>query len=169
MSTIKKSFQVIHEVLTANQSSKVADLMDQLESLMSTKSRGAVKGTTSRTFLKSVDGEVVAILDYYFKRWMPLVGDDAVEFGKKAGSTTGYNSMSKEGLSAWTKQQTEAKKALEQILTDVEAGTLDASDIGARREEIEAERKSIVPTDLGFETREEVEAYLSTFDIELAE
>lgn len=168
MSTIKKTFQAVHDVLLANQTSTVADVMDQILPLMSAKSRGAATGTQTRTFLKTAEGEVVAILDYYFKRWMPLVGPLAVDFGTKKGSTTGFNSMCKNGLSNWTKQQAEAKKALEQILADVESGELEAADISSRREVIEAERKQIAATDLGFETLDEVKVYLEDYGVDLA-
>ena len=165
---IKKTMLDIHTILAANLTATVADVMPQLESLMSTKSRGAAKGEAVRTSLRDEHGNVVAIRCYYFKRWMPLVGDAAVEFGKKEGTTTGFNSMCKEGNSHWTKQQREAKAATAQILVDVENGDLDTADIAARREEIEAERQAIAPTDLGFETLDEVQAYLDANGVELA-
>ena len=34
-----------------------------------------------------IEGEVIAMKDVYFKRWLPLVGDDAVEFGEKTALT----------------------------------------------------------------------------------
>lgn len=166
---IKKSMQEIYDILDANQTATVASVMPQLEALMSTKSRGAAKGESVRTSLRDADGNVVAIRCYYFKRWMPLVGDEAVEFGTKTGTNTGLNSMCKEGVSHWTKQQREAKEATAQILADVEVGTLDASDIAARREEIEAARQAIADTTLGFETLEEVQDYLDANGVTLAE
>lgn len=166
---IKKSMQEIYDILDANQTATVASVMSQLESVMSTKARGAAKGESVRTSLRDADDNVVAIRCYYFKRWMPLVGDEAVDFGAKAGTNTGLNSMCKEGVSHWTKQQRVAKEATANILVDVEAGTLDASDIAAAREEIEAARQEIADTTLGFESLAEVQAYLEDNGVTLAE
>lgn len=167
---IKKSMQELYDLLVANKNEVISDILEStLVPAMSTKARGASKGESVRTSLRDIDGNVVAILDYYYKRWMPLVGDEAVEFGKKASSNTGYNSMCKEGLAAWTKQQREAKEATAQILVDVEKGTLATDDIADRRAEIEEARKAIQPTDLGFETLDEVVAYLEAEGVELPE
>ena len=167
---IKKTFQPIHEVLVANQDSTVADIMDQVVPLMSAKTGGgASTPRKSKTIFRDALGNPVAIRCYYYGRWMPLVGDAAVEFGKKAGSNSGYNSMSKDGLSHWNKQNSEAKKALSQILVDIEAGELDPSGITDRKAEIEANRKYVAETDLGFETVDAVADYLEDEGIELGE
>ena len=155
---IKKAFEPIITFLRANKDATVSDILASAESLAAAKTGGKGGATT---FLKDVTGETVAILDYYFKRWMPLVGDDAVEFGKKAGSASGYSTMSKAGTSFWTKQQREAKTAGQQILADLEAGDLTVEGIADRKAEIEEARSSIQPTDMGFETQEEVVAYLA--------
>jgi len=170
MSQVKKSMVELYEVLVANMDAQVSDIFEsKILPLISTKARGAAKGESVRTSLRDVTGEVVAIRDYYFKRWMPLVGDEAVEFGVKASSNTGYNSMCKEGLSLWTKQQREAKEATAQILVDIEAGTLAADGISDRREEIEETRNAIESTNLGFETVEDVTDYLTAMGVELAD
>lgn len=166
---IKKTMLPLIALMQANQDAKVSAIMDEAVAIASTKSRGAKKGTSVRTAIRGADNEVLAIRDYYFQRWMPLVGDAAVEFGTKKGSSTGYNSMSKEGLSNWTKQQAAAKKALDQILTDVESGDLDPSDISDRKAEIEAARKEVVATDLGFATLEEAQEYLIAEGYDLSE
>lgn len=161
---IKKSFVPIMEHLNENLNKKVSDVIEAITAMASTKTGGKKGGTSgASTFLKDVAGNTVAIFDYYFKRWMPLVGEQAVEFGAKASAASGYSSMSKEGTSLWTKQQAEAKKAMSQILVDVESGNLEIAEIAAKKEEIEATRKKIAETNLGFATLEEVKEYLAEY------
>jgi len=68
-----------------------------------------------------------------------------VEFGVKANSATGFNSMCKEGTSQWTKQQRAAKKSNEELLQSVANGEVKPEEIGARQAEIDELRKTIVP------------------------
>jgi len=164
---IKKAFEPLVEFLQANENKSIKTVMDDIVALASTKGRAAA-GEAVSTFIKDSAGETVAILDYYFKRWMPLVGDEAVEFGKKASAASGFASMSKAGVSNWTKQQRTAKAATADILTQVEAGNLDMSEIADVRADIEEARKMIVATDEGFETREQVLAYLEDEGVEVA-
>lgn len=163
MAKIKKAFEPIIEYLRANQDAVVADILGGAEALAAAKTGGGSGGAT--TFLKDTEGNTVAILDYYFKRWMPLIGDEAVEFGAKKGSASGYSTMSKLGTSLWTKQQREAKAAMQKILEDVESGELAVEDIADRKAEIEAARAHVEPTDLGFETKDEVIAYLADYGV----
>lgn len=150
---IKKAFTAVHSLLAANQSAVVESLMPQLTELMSAKAGGG--GGKATTFHKSEDGTVVAVQCYYFKQWMD---PRLVDFGAKAGSATGLNSMCKAGLSAWTKQQAAFRKAKEQLLADVAEGTIAATDIKAKLEELEVQRDTIidVPADIqAFETLED--------------
>ncbi len=158
--TVKKVFEPIVALLTQatteNPKVKVADLMEQIIALASAK----VNRGEGRTFIKDASGAVVAIHDYYFKRWMPLVGPSAVEFGAKAKTSTGFNTMCKAGVSLWTKQQRVADDANKQILKDLKDRKIQASDIDAIQAQIEVDRKAIAPTDLGFVSEDEVRAYL---------
>jgi hypothetical protein len=74
---------------------------------------------------------------------MPL---SDVEFGKKASTASGYNTMCKEGVSFWTKQQRVAKQRNEALLTKLESGELEVKDLEAERAAIEGERKEIRPS-----------------------
>lgn len=163
MATVKKAFQPIVDILNANAGKKVSEVLPQILELASAKvaSGGSVA-------IRDKDNKVVAILDYYFKRWMPLVGDKAVDFGEKKGTPTGYNSMSKAGTSAWTKQQRAAKAANDQLLKDVAAGAVKPADLTAKLAEIEAQRKSIEKTDLGFADEAEVRKYLEKNGVKFA-
>lgn len=163
--TIKKAYQDIVTFLEANENVKVKSILDQVREMASAKV-GAREGGS--TFIKDAQGNVVAVLDYYFKRWMPIVGEKAVEFGAKKSTSTGLNTMSKAGVSAWTKQQREARAAEADLLDKAAAGEIQPTEIAAKQAEIEEARKAIAATDLGFETRDEVVAYLSENGIEIA-
>ena len=134
MANIKKAYQDIIELLQNSADSIVGDILPQVVELASAKTGGGGRATT---FHKAEDGTIQAIRCFYFGLWMdPAV----VEFGKKASSVTGLNSMCKEGVSLWTKQQRVAKAAKEALLTSVAAGDIDASDLTAELEAIEAAR-----------------------------
>lgn len=167
MTQVKKAFQpivdVLENALNNDSKAKVKDVIDQIIELAKAK----VVGSGGLTYLKNTAGETVAIHDYYFKRWMPVVGDKAVEFGKKEKTGSGYNTMSKEGQNLWNKQLREAKNAEVQLLQDVAAGHVAPGDIVAKQAEIAQARASIAPTELGFASKDEVLAYLSSMNVEV--
>lgn len=163
--TIKKAYADIVAFLEENQDKKVRAVLEDVKNMASAK----VAREGGSTFLKDAAGNTVAILDYYFKRWMPLVGEKAVVFGVKKNTATGFNTMSKAGTSAWTKQQREAKQAEQNLLAEVSAGNIKPSDIPAKQAEIETARKAIEATELGFETKEQVVAYLVENGVQVAE
>ena len=168
MTQVKKAFQPIVDLMEGaiaeNPKASIKSILDQVIEL--TKSNGGAGREGSAT-IKDKAGNVVAIHDYYFKRYMPLIGHKAVVFGRKEKSSTGFNTMCKEGVSHWTKQQREAKNAETALLKQVASGEIAPSDIPAKQAEIEEARKAIVPTDLGFATREEVIAYLVDKGVEV--
>ena len=147
MSTqVKKAYVELVELLEANANKKVSSILPEIMELVSGKS-------TSKTFHK-VDDEVVAIYCYYHKKW-ELVS--VASYGAKANSATGLNTMCKEGVSCWSKQQRDYKKAKEGILSKVASGELDPSLINDNLEALEVERTKIVPRadDHGFDSLEE--------------
>lgn len=154
MANIKKAYQDIVTLLQDNEDSYVRDILPQVVELASAKSGGG--GGKASTFHKDEDGNVVAIKCYYFGLWMdPAV----VEFGAKSSSATGLNSMCKEGSSRWTKQQRDAKKAKEQLLTDLANGDVEATDLPQLMDEIEEAKNAVAePSDavVGYETLEEL-------------
>lgn len=164
---VKKPFMAIVALLTANVERPISEVLDEVLVLCSKSTSATRKKGKSNTVIRDTEGNVVAILDYCFKRWMPLVGELAVEFGSKAGSATGLSNMSKAGTSAWTHSQLIAKKAMAAILVDVEEGVLDISEISVTKEAIEEARKAIPVSDLGFETRDELLDYLLNNEVEL--
>ena len=151
MSTIKKVFQPIITLLEANPYTRVKDLLEQVKELASAKSAG---GGSPTSFHKDEAGNVVAIKCYYHEKWMhPTLGD----FGKKAGTASGFNSMCKDGLSKWTKQQKEFKNAQQQLLSQIASGEVPHDQINTKLAEFEAAKKAIVPREdgYGFDTLEE--------------
>lgn len=135
--TIKKVYAELFELLQANENKKVSTLMPQLQELMATKS-------ATKSFIKNEAGEVTHVFCYYHKLWEP------VEFyGKKASTPSGYNSMCKEGVNQWTKQQRDYKKGESQLLADIASGKVSPDAIQDNMSKLEADRKSIKPREDG--------------------
>ena len=156
--TIKKTFIAIIAFLEANVDATVSDILDGAKQLASAKTRSTGTGAAA-TSIRNEDGVVTHVFCYYHKQWEPV---KEVPYGAKASSNTKLNSMCKEGVTAWTKQQKTAKNAKAQLLDDVEAGTLQASDITTKREEIDTTAKEINPisSGIGFDNQEDaMEAY----------
>lgn len=164
MTQVKKAYQAIVDLLEANREVKVSKILDQVIAMTEAK---AARSEGS-TFIKNDKGETVAIQDYYFKRWMPLVGPGAVEFGAKAKTATGFNTMCKDGVSHWTKAQRDAKNASADLLKQVSAGAIKPADIAAHQAKIEEGRKAIAETALGFASEDEVRKYLAKNGVKVA-
>lgn len=147
---VKKAYTQLVELLQANKDKKVSSILDQVIEMTSAKGAGG----SATAFHKDEKGNVVAIRCSYFGLWMPT---SHVKFGAKAGSASGFNSMSQEGVNNFGKQQRDAKKAKEQVLERVAKGELKPDQIQVELERIEAERKRIIPhsTGIGFKTLEE--------------
>lgn len=112
--TIKKAFLAVHALLMDNQNKLVSDIQDELTALMSAKVNTGK--SVAPMYVKDTKGKVVAIHDYYYKRWLPLVGDNAVKFGIKQNTKTGYNRMCKSGAALWRAQLSKAKIMREDFL-----------------------------------------------------
>lgn len=161
--TIKKAYLEVHAHLVANEDKKVKTIMPELIEMMSAKGAGGGASSVHR----DGDGNVVAVLDYYFKKWLPVA---FVEFGVKANSASGLNTMCKLGTSLWTKQQREFKKGKEELLNLVAAGEVQPTEIQAKLDELEEARGFIAEypiPELAFDSIEEFEA-ASAADMEAA-
>ena len=99
----KKAYIEIIKFLEANSNKKVSTILSEVKAMTQSKNSSNVEG---RTFYKDDEDNTIAIFCYYFKKWMRL---DEVEFGLKANTASGYNTMCKVGVSNWTKQQRVAK------------------------------------------------------------
>ena len=139
MENIKKQFVEVYELLEANSSKKVSTILPELIELMSRKTNG---GTNGHTYKKDDEGNVTHVFCYYHKEWEDVT---EVEYGAKKGTATGLNTMCKEGVSNWTKQQRAKKKAEAELLTKVASGELKPEDIAEEQARILEESKVIVP------------------------
>ena len=133
MSSVKKNFEEIYALLRANGNLKVKDLMPELLELMSSKQRDKNHKT---------DEHGLWIFCYYHKEWELT---SQVEYGAKAGSATGFNSMCKVGVNTWTRQQREFKTDKANLLEEMIVGNLEASDLHSRVEELETIKKAVTP------------------------
>lgn len=139
MTTIKKQFVEISNILEENKNKKVSTILPQLLELM-TKANNA--SGASHTFHKNDDGEVVAVFCYYHKKW-ELVSQ--VEYGTKKNTATGLNTMCKVGVSQWTKQQRLAKKEESSLLTRLSSGEVTIEDLPTLQQELNETKKVIIP------------------------
>lgn len=149
---IKKAYAAIVTLIQENADKTVADILPDVIALASAKTGAG--GGKATTFHRDDEGVVVAIFCYYHKKW-EIVSE--VDYGKKANSPSGLNSMCKEGVSHWTKQQREAKAAESALLTQVADGELAPADIPAEQERIAEEAKEVVAREdeHGFDSLEE--------------
>lgn len=134
--SVKKAFQPLIDFLQANADEVISDVMPKILEFTSAKGAGGVATTVHR----NEEGEITHVRCSYFKAWMPL---SHVEFGAKAGSASGLNSMCKEGVSFWTKQQRDFRKAKEALLDQVSAGDIAPDQIQAELESLEVARTMI--------------------------
>lgn len=156
MTAIKKQFIEIAEILEANSNKKVSTILPQLLELMTKANSG---GNNGSTVLRAEDGSVIAIYCYYHKCWERV---SHAEYGIKKNTASGLNTMCKQGLSSWTKQQRAKKAAESQLLKDVVDGLITTEQLPQAQLEIEEAAKTIVARDdnESFETAEEVLALL---------
>lgn len=153
MTQVKKMYAEIHALLTENQNRKVKTVLPQLEELMAKKKN--LSGQ-EKTFAKDDEGNVICVFCYYHKKWELLTD---VEYGAKKGTSTGLNTMCKEGVSKWTKQQRVRKQDEANILTKLASGELEVTEIGSAKDDILEASKLIVPREdgHGFDTLEDAE------------
>lgn len=135
--TIKKQYEEIYAFLEANKNKKVSTIFDDVVALMQSKSGGSDIG---KTFLKDAEGNVTHVYCYYHKKWEDV---KVAEYGVKQNTATGLNTMCKEGVSSWSKQQRTYKKRNEELLTLISKGELSAEELPAQMELAEADRKAI--------------------------
>ena len=164
MTSVKKPYEELYAFLLDNKRKKIATVMPELLEIMARKKNSS---GSANTHLKNDKGEVYAIYCYYHKKW-ELLSD--VEYGKKANSTTGLNTMCKEGTSHWYKQRRNKDKAEKEMLAMLSNGDLLPTDIANEQKRIEEESKIIVPRDDGhgyIDVEEVKEVYSNNVNEEL--
>jgi len=133
MTTIKKGFIEVYNILVKNEDVLVSDIMSQLVPIMESQQR-------DKNHFEDEHG--LWIFCYYHKVWELT---SQVEYGKKVNTATGLNSMCKVGTNQWTKQQRDFKASKSSLLEQVADGTLNVEDIKAKIEELEEVKDTIVP------------------------
>lgn len=140
---VKKCYEEIAELLEANENKKVKTIMPQLLELMQKKNNAS---GLANTFIKDTEGNTVAIFCYYHKKF-ELISE--VAYGSKKGTATGLNTMCKEGVSRWTKQQRIKKQTEAGLLTKIVNGELTAEELPQAQAEIAETAKLIEPREDG--------------------
>ena len=148
----KKAFLPIVAFLEANKNKKVSTILAELKEMVESK-------TMEQTVLYNEDSDGTklpfAIFCYYHKQWELL---DTVEYGKKASTKSGFNTMCKVGTRLWTKREKDYKASKIELLTQVSKGEVTPEDIPAHMSDAETARKMISPEDIpeGVQTVEQV-------------
>ncbi len=143
MTNVKKQYEELYAFLEANKAKKVSTVLPQLVEMMQRKNNASGQ---ANTFVKDEDGNVIAIYCYYHKKW-ELVSE--ATYGAKKGTATGYNTMCKEGVSQWTKQQRAKKQAEAEILNRVASGELAVEDIASEQDKLAEVAKEVTPREDG--------------------
>ncbi len=139
MTIVKKQFEELYTLLSDNKNKKVSTMLPQLIELMQKKNNASGQ---SNTFVRNEVGEVTHVFCYYHKKWEDVT---VAEYGSKKGSSTGLNTMCKEGVSNWTKQQRVKKQAEAAILTKVMAQEITVDDIPEEQAKLVDASKLIQP------------------------
>lgn len=136
---VKKVYQPLVELLQENQNKKVATLLPEILELVQSK-------RVQKSYKMDDEGNVTHIFCYYHKLWEPV---SDVEFGSKKNTATGLNTMCKEGLSNWTKQQRNYRKGKEFILDLVADGTIAPQEVESELTKLEEARQAVHPREDG--------------------
>ena len=134
MQNIKKPYQEIVELLQANQDKKVSSVLDAIIEIALSKKKDS-------TIRYAEDGTTVThIFCWYHKEW------ESVDlFGDKASSHSGKNTMCKQGVNCWTKQQRDFKKSKADLLELLQSGDLKVEDLQSEIEKLEKIKDRIEP------------------------
>lgn len=134
---VKVSYQELITFLESNKNKKVSTLMPDILAMVTSK-------TTPKTFHKDEEGEVTHIFCYYHKEWEDI---SLIPYGNKKSSSTGFNTMCKQGVSRWSKQQRIAKQATSTLLDKLSSGEITIDDLQEHKDAIEEARTTITPLD----------------------
>ena len=136
---VKKAYVELYQLMLDNPKKQIGTLMPEFLEIMQAKSGGGING---KTFIKNDKGEVTHVYCYYHKKWEDVT---IAEYGSKKNTASGLNTMCKEGVSAWTKQQRTKKQAEAKLLERVASGELAVGDIADEQAKILEASKVIEP------------------------
>ena len=134
MTNIKKQFVSIFNVLEANKEKMSKTLYQSLVD-------ECVSKTLAKTFRTNEDGNL-EVFCWYHKEWEDTT---LVEYGAKKGTKTGLNTFCKQGVSHWTRQQRDFKKAKESLIDQLMNGDIQQDELAELMSELEQESKVIHP------------------------
>lgn len=134
MTTIKKDYQAIVAFLEENKNKKVSTILEELKGM-------CTKKTNDKTFQLDSEGNVVSVYCYYHKCWEDV---NTYTYGPKKNTASGLNTMCKEGVSQWTKQQRVAKQERSLLLTKLGSGEMTVEQLPEAEATIERNRLRIV-------------------------
>jgi len=135
MTNVKKVYAELVELLETNKDKKVSSILQEVYTLAESKQ-------SSKNFVVNDKNVVTQVFCYYHKTWETI---SDVDYGTKKHSASGYNSMCKIGVNQWSKQQRNAKKEEADLLNKLSSGQVSPDKIQEIREEIEKNRKVIIP------------------------
>ena len=160
MLNVKKGFEEVAQLLIDSENRRVKTILPQLLALMQRKNNASGQ---ANTFLKDDAGNVVAIYCYYHKLWEDV---EVADYGSKKNTATGLNTMCKQGVSSWTKQQRQKKQEQAVLLDQLVSGEIERDDVVTLQTEIIEVSKVIKPRDdeHGFTSTEDF--YCSRIDTE---
>lgn len=161
--TIKKDLQPLYDHLQSLEGKKLTPklLAELATTFLATKNSNGSGSRTTAYY--DANRNLVAVYCYYHKQW-ELVS--SIEYGKKAGTKTGLNTMCKEGVSAWTKSNRAKVKAKDDLLALYTAGEIDSDSFKTHLQALDTPA-AIEPhsnEEHSFNTIEELEQYLATVD-----
>lgn len=157
--TIRKENIALVQFLEDNKNKKVSSILEEFTLLCEKKKR-------DNTAIYDKDRNVLAIFCWYHKTWEIV---ETVEFGTKSGTKTGLNTMCKEGVNSWTKANNNYKKATLNLLSLIENGDIDITDLTLRKSELLETKETIVNRidEQGFKTEQEIKDNLIANGFEL--
>lgn len=131
------NIQDIMTYIEENKNKKVINIQENLNKMLN---ELTIVNRLGRTFLVDDNNKVYAIFCYYHKQWELL---SKVEYGSKVSSSHGYNTMCKIGVREWTRQQKELKLLGNEVLSQLESGSLTIEQVSDYKEKRTLEIKTI--------------------------
>lgn len=156
---VKKAFQPIVAFLEANKDKTVSEILGDVIAL--TAAKGSRVASAS---LKDADGKTWAVRCYWHEQWELVDGEGAVEYGPKANTSTGLNSMCRSGTNQWNAANNGKKKQKEQIFQDLMAQKITHEEAQAQTAELNKPVEKVMDVP-GYATKEEAVAALAAMGI----
>ena len=135
MIIVKKNYLEIVAFLISKKNSKVKDILADVIMMCESKKKDS-------TIRKDDKGNITHVFCYYHKVWEMI---NKIEYGSKASSHSGLNTMCKVGVNQWTKQQAQFKKAKNDLLDKVSSGDIKPQEIQNHLKTLEKNKDRIVP------------------------